>query len=496
MGKYLVALSESFKAADEKPSNNGKPAVSPPGPSGKRKRLHILYLLNDVFHHTKYHLEGGASAFVTFSSSLQPHIVELLGYAASYDRTKNPKHHRRLDQLLDVWAENGYYSADYTNKLREAVKNSASVDAIKASVGIEDSMGELQQKGPQRDAPFVMPAVHGDPSTPYYDLPAGNFVPHIIPDSSTPIRPDSVKPLQFLAGPADQKLITALKKFLKDVDRIYGSNDLELDDNAVVDIDELGQTVIRDEKTGDILDGDTYYGWSREFCQQMKRRRGRGSRYSRSRSRSSSSEDGFQRRRRYSDTPTSEEGGRAGRRSRNRSHSGERRRGRRYSSSRSRSPSRSGYRDTRSRSGSRPRSGSYSPRPASPPRSFPPRHQPYLPSQDAPPPPPQFAFNDNQPFQSPSMGPSGMSIPAPPPPPPNYNGPWPPPPPPLPPGPMPGFTPPFPLPSGQYPQPSAPGQLMPPGSYPHPPPPPPWGAPGGPSRGRGGYPQRGGGRWR
>lgn len=475
MGKYLVALSESFKAADEKQSDNAKPAVSPSEPSGKRKRLHILYLLNDVFHHTKYHSEGGTSAFVTFSSAMQPHIVELLGYAASYDRSKHPKHHRRLEQLLDVWAENGYYSEDYTNKLREAVKNSASVDAIKASVGIEDGAGESQQKGLQRDAPFVMPPTHGDPSTPYYDLPAGNFVPHIIPDSSTPIRPEAVKPLQFVAGPADEKLVAAVKRFLKDADRIYGLNDLEHDENTVVDIDELGQTVIRDEKTGEIIAGDTYYGWSREFCQQMKKRRGKDSQRSRSRSRSS--DNGFHRRRRYSDTSSSEEGGRRGRRSRSRSYSRDRGRGRRYSSSRSRSRSRSGRR-SRSPSGQRSRSRSYSPRPASPPRSFSPRHQPLQP-----------LFNQSQQLQPPSMG---MSAPPPPPPPPNYNGPWPPPPPPPPPHggsfgvpPMPGFAPPFPVLPGQYPQPPAPGQ------YPQPPP---WGGPGGPPGGPP-YPPGGRGRW-
>lgn len=406
---------------------------------------------------------------------MQPHIVELLGYAASYDRSKHPKHHRRLEQLLDVWAENGYYSEDYTNKLREAVKNSASVDAIKASVGIEDGAGESQQKGLQRDAPFVMPPTHGDPSTPYYDLPAGNFVPHIIPDSSTPIRPEAVKPLQFVAGPADEKLVAAVKRFLKDADRIYGLNDLEHDENTVVDIDELGQTVIRDEKTGEIIAGDTYYGWSREFCQQMKKRRGKDSQRSRSRSRSS--DNGFHRRRRYSDTSSSEEGGRRGRRSRSRSYSRDRGRGRRYSSSRSRSRSRSGRR-SRSPSGQRSRSRSYSPRPASPPRSFSPRHQPLQP-----------LFNQSQQLQPPSMG---MSAPPPPPPPPNYNGPWPPPPPPPPPHggsfgvpPMPGFAPPFPVLPGQYPQPPAPGQ------YPQPPP---WGGPGGPPGGPP-YPPGGRGRW-
>ncbi|GAD93539.1 hypothetical protein NFIA_038820 [Paecilomyces variotii No. 5] len=262
LGKYLVALSESFKPTDEKPRG-----LDPQGrrkASGKRKRLHILYLLNDVFHHTKYHSENTA-AFSTVTGVLQPYIIDLIGHAAAFDREKNPKHHRRLDELLDIWKANGYYSPEYVDKLREAVLNSASVDAIKASVGISDGNTEVRKEATSKDAPFVMPAFHGDASTPYYDLPAGNLVPHIIPDSTAPIRPDAVKPLQFLAGPADQKLVTALKKFLKDVDRIYQNDEPEHDENTVIDIDEMGQMVVRDEATGEIVSGETYYGWSREF---------------------------------------------------------------------------------------------------------------------------------------------------------------------------------------------------------------------------------------
>ncbi|PWY86447.1 hypothetical protein BO94DRAFT_493137, partial [Aspergillus sclerotioniger CBS 115572] len=236
LAKYLAALSGSFEA-------------SPAGgrTSGKRKRLHILYLLNDVLHHTKYHLDT-STAFSTLSGSLQPHVVELLGYAASYDREKNPKHHRRLDELLDIWEEHGYYGSDYVNKLREVVKNSAVSGPVKTSLSVEESNVEFSAGGVKhlssgREVPFVMPATHGDPAMPYYDLPAGNLVPHIIPDSTVPLRPDSIKPLQFLAGPADESLVVALKRFMKDVERIYGEGEPDHEEDEVVDVDDLGQVV-------------------------------------------------------------------------------------------------------------------------------------------------------------------------------------------------------------------------------------------------------------
>ncbi|OXV08695.1 hypothetical protein Egran_03550 [Elaphomyces granulatus] len=508
LGKYLVVMSESFKDSDER---SNRPLNFPPEISGKRRRLHMLYLLNDVFHHTKYHSDASI-AFTTFSVSLQPYIIDLIACAASYDRDKNPRHYRRLDILLDLWEQNGYYNPEYIKKLHEAVRHSGSVDAIKASVGIKDQPTDSQKTQTPRDVPFVMPATHGDLSTPFYDLPAGNFVPHIIPNSPTAIRPDAVKPMQFPAGPADEKLVVALKTFLKDVDRIYGSEELPHDENAVVDIDELGQQVVRDEITGEIIDSDTYYGWSRTFCQQMKKRQGMNDFESLSRSRSWSRgrSQSPRKRRRYSDDSLSNASrSRPAWRPGSRSYSRERRPRRRYDSgSQLRSTSRASDRADRSRSRSKSRSPSnsrarsYSPQPASP-RSFPPRHAypafrsvPQPPPPPPPPPPPaphqshQFAYNGGQQYNP---------IP---PPPPSYHGPWPPPPPPLPTGnfpphmnmnmdagmAMPGYTPLLPPQGAQYHPLPGQGQHMPLGPYHQAP----WGQPGG----RGGYQPGGRGGWR
>ncbi|KAJ5831995.1 hypothetical protein N7474_000306 [Penicillium riverlandense] len=412
LAKYLVALAGSFAEATK--------------PSAKRRRLHILYLLNDLLHHSKYHLDTMAT-FSTVSGTLQPYLVDLVGHAAAYDRKKHPRHHRRLDDLLDIWSEHGYFSSDYVQKLRVVVQNSASSEAPPSYS--EDRAGDTIPKPPGKDAPFVMPSTHGDPSTPYYDLPAGNLIPHIIPNSAIPLRPESIKPLQFLAGPADATLIHALKDFLEDVDRIYGTDDLAKEDGEE-DIDELGQAVLRDEITGDIIDGETYYGWSRTFCQQMKKTHDD----SRSRSGSLSGTRNNHKRRRYSDSSVSNR-----------------------SDSRSRSRSRRDQTRRRYDSRSRSRESSYSPREPSPPR-FPPPHQPSHPTIHGhpPPPPPHSGF---------------------PPPPPNFHGTWPPPPPPHMPG-MPyppgmnmnmnpGVYPPFPP---HHSMPMAPGQPLPPGQSHFPPP--------------------------
>ncbi|KAJ5318019.1 hypothetical protein PENANT_c004G07771 [Penicillium antarcticum] len=463
LAKYLVALATSLE-----PPTQPQPAQPT---SAKRRRLHILYLLNDLFHHCKYHL-GTTATFSAVSGSLQPHIVDLVGHAAVYDRQKHNRHHKRLDDLLDIWSEHGYFNSELVEKLREVVTNSASLGAPPST----DAAGEADQaKKPGKDAPFVMPSTHGDSSTPFYDLPAGNLIPHIIPNSSISIRSDAIKPLQLQAGPADGTLVKALKGFLCQVDNIYGTDDLIKDDRDA-DIDELGQSVLRDEITGDILDGETYYGWSRAFCQQMKRG---GLEDSRSRSRSRSGTRTNTKRRRYSDSLSDSTTP-----SRSRSRSVRRRRV--DSRDRSRSPRHS-----------RSRESSYTPREPSP-THFPPSHQPQPQPQPTPAPmnsfPPPHNPSGHGHYPQPPMGPNGSFVP---PPPPTY-GAWPPPPPPMPamPYPPPGsgappsaFPPPFNNPPMHMPL--GQGQPMPPGQYHFPPP-----YSGGQHGGPWGPPSQGGRSWR
>jgi hypothetical protein len=457
LAKYLAALAAS------EPSQPTGSNTSP-----KRRRLHILYLINDLLHHTKYHL-GTTATFSTVSGSLQLHIAGLVGHAAACDRQKNPRHHRRLDDLLDIWSEHGYFNPELVDKLREVVTNSASTGAAPLS----NEAANADAKKPGKDIPFVVPSTHGDPSTPFYDIPAGNFIPHILPRSTLPLQPNSVKPIQLLPGPADGKLVQVLKDFLSHVDKIGGPVDLNDED---ADMDELGQSIVRDEITKDILEGETYYGWTRAFCQQMKKAPARSRSPSQARSRSPTN---FKRRR-YSDSSYSPDT-----RSPSRSRSQKRDVRRRHNSrSRSRSPDRS-------------RESSYTPREPHP-SHFPPLHQqqpqqqpqyPLAPNTFPPPHNPNVQAHYSQPMAN-----SGY----PPPPLQNY-GSWPPPPPHMPgmPFPPPGssvpqsaFPPPYQPP--QVPMPREQGHPMPPGRH-HFPPPYSGGQAGGawgPPAGQGGRPWR------
>ena len=458
VGKYLVALSTALlKTAEQERivTSNGKETSIP------RKQLHILYLLNDILHHTKYHNDS-TSTFSTSTSILQPFIVTLFRNASTYDSNVYLKQHQRIDSLISAWEKHGYHEVYYLHSLREAVTSAGNQNSQKGQ-----SIQPLQDSGndpgrAKQDVPYVMPASHGESTAPYYDLPAGNLMPHIIPNSARPIDPHSVKPLQFAAGPANEGLVIAIKEFTKDVNLLYGQGP-EITDGISVDIDELGQPVIRDEVMGETVEGDTYYGWSRAFCAKMKQRRnGKIAPRSRDGNDSLDLSQSPRKRRRYSSSQESRSPSRTRsdlkfqrrgpmRNQRDRSYS----RSRSRSRTRSRSPLPRNHRTSRSRSRSRTRS--YSPpiklaidrnQSSSKPLQSQAVHQVYM---AVPPPPVSVPFSGRFPQGIP-LGPGGLPIP--PPPPPNYSGPWPPPPPPL--GStagmfqLPGFIPPPPPPVDTY----------------------------------------------
>lgn len=410
-----MALSESIENPEDeivsRPEKTRKP-------SARRKRLYILYLLNDLFHHTRYHTESSL-AYLTLTKSLRSSLSDLFRFVSAYNLGVFNKHNRKIDILLNIWAKNGYYSSSYLLEIKQIVEKTTNVDLGEVMEGSKDPKvsNGVKYSGTKDDAPYIMPATHGDISTPYHDLPAGNMMFYIIPNSTAPINPQLVKPLPFQAGHAKENLVKALKNFMKDADSLIKP---ENQNSTLVDIDDLGQANFRDKITGNLTGGESYYGWSKEFCRRLKRSYDGRESTKRLAGKNGGVEKSFspRKRRRYSFSES---------RSQSRSispstNSAERRSPlrddmdkRSYSRERSRSR-RLQY--SRSRSRSATRSNSYSP-PLAPTQMQPSRIQALH--------PPPFPAGINRGFP---LGPDGLPIP--PPPPPNYKGPWPPPPPPPP----------------------------------------------------------------
>ncbi|KAL9123484.1 MAG: hypothetical protein Q9217_007079, partial [Psora testacea] len=255
IGNYLVALSEALILCGKDGSNS----LANSGPPAWRKQLHILFLLNDMLHHAKHHSEWSAAAYA-LAKNLQPHALSLVKLVSAHPFDIYGQHQKRVLNLLDLWAGADYFDVSYIQNLRDIAREDIQV------VGKND--GKPMMGFDRKDAPYIIPASHGDYSTPFYDLPAGNMMPHIIPNSTNPINSQLLKPLQFTGGPSDQNLVSAVKGLIEDANRLDRmSCGEEVPHN--IDIDELGQFPFRDLFATDIVNTEGYYGWSQEFCQKM-----------------------------------------------------------------------------------------------------------------------------------------------------------------------------------------------------------------------------------
>ncbi len=186
-------------------------------------------------------------------------LPELFREAASEQKRSVCK---RLDDVVNIWQQESYIPRELLGQLRGSISD-PTITTTSASKHVPRSPGA------STDLPFLMPSTHGDPSLPFHELPAGNFMPHIVPNRSTSMRPESIRPLQFTPGPADEGLVNVVKDFLKNVAQIDDAFPMK-DEDLVPDIDNLGQFSHHNDDGEKI--GDSYYGWSRAFCAKMRRR--------------------------------------------------------------------------------------------------------------------------------------------------------------------------------------------------------------------------------
>src|SRR5205823_4645539 len=120
-----------------------------------------------------------------------------------------------------------------------------------SSITGEDKSAQRSQLS-EKDAPYVMPALHGDPAIPWFDQPAACWMPHIVPNSLRPIDPLLIKPLHFKSGPMDESLVSAVKELLDFADRLYGDhNEDGIGGRKFIDINEMGQKFFRNGKSGE-----------------------------------------------------------------------------------------------------------------------------------------------------------------------------------------------------------------------------------------------------
>ncbi|GME41867.1 calcium homeostasis endoplasmic reticulum protein [Neofusicoccum parvum] len=246
LGKYLVKLAQTIAEEQPPPHKVSRNTA----PSNRRRLLHLLYLLNDIVHHQRTH----DAPVAELTKTLEPHLELLFTTALSLQMPARPKLRQRVAKLTELYEDSKLYSEGYRKRVRKALQEASVPSAANPEPASSTS----------KDAVWALPAFHGDPNDPWYDLPAGALMPHMRPNDPRPVDPYNIKPVDLRNKTVDNGLINAVK------DLLGFAADLDNEDEGIVaDIDMMGQPVVQDEASGELTVTNGYYGWS--VWQKQKR---------------------------------------------------------------------------------------------------------------------------------------------------------------------------------------------------------------------------------
>ncbi|KAH7042584.1 hypothetical protein B0J12DRAFT_743117 [Macrophomina phaseolina] len=242
LGKYLARLAQSFAESQ----NSRKPSKRD-APSSRRKALHLLYLLNDLIHHVRVH-DG---PLADLAKALEPHLDLIFVAAFSLQLPGKSKLRQRLAKLTELYEDENLYGKSYRERVRRALQDASVPTAITPGAA------EAHATTSSKEVPYALPAFHGEPNDPWYDLPAGALMPHIRPNDPRPINPHNIKAVDLRNKTAEMGLVNAVKDLLNYSESLYNE-----DEGIVADIDMMGQPLVRDEVTGELTVTEGYYGWN------------------------------------------------------------------------------------------------------------------------------------------------------------------------------------------------------------------------------------------
>lgn len=189
--EYLVALSRSQKR--------------------RRKRLYILYVINDVLHHLKLQK-------LIVDRKCSPALSSLFQKAWECVSNRN-----KLQTLLHLWRNRNYLEPSILDEIWENHGNNNVDDWSKSK---QLSLGSFGQ--------------------PYHHMPASLMMPYIKEEMQTPIDPESIKPMTNIVISSQVK--NAMNKFQAFEKGLEAFEWNPLLESKHSDVDAL-----------------TYYGWSSEF---------------------------------------------------------------------------------------------------------------------------------------------------------------------------------------------------------------------------------------
>ncbi|KAL9087242.1 MAG: hypothetical protein Q9165_006736 [Trypethelium subeluteriae] len=237
LGKYLTSLSLTVtppepSKKDEKPANLQT--------SLRKKRIHLLYLINDLLHHTKYHAQQtGNHAILTARMKL--HLPELMRDAASFDASKNKKLHQKLHDIISIWEDNNYYIKEFCNTLHQIAESAGKVSGDSQARGEETGNATNSNSQIATNVPLALPSTHGDRTAHWSDLPTGCTMQHVARNSTRPIKLREMRQLELNSRSAEPAMVEAIKWSLIESGQIRNPYP-HYENRIIIDTNAMGQS--------------------------------------------------------------------------------------------------------------------------------------------------------------------------------------------------------------------------------------------------------------
>jgi CID domain len=251
--KYCEHLGDGAVAPDIKPVGTM--------PLARIKRLHLLFVLNDIAHHLKHTKKPGTRE--NFTKAMMTHLPGMFQHIVDSGGRKVPKHAAKLKDLLECWREKELFPSKLISRLGFILDPNDITD----DMDIDDE---------PKDPIWDMPATLGTRSLPWHEQPGGSWFNAIHEDDY--LRPKDLKVANLPKGKVQPDLQAAVETLLSDVKRRHDDTFHFSKPEDKAWFDEIGQLAYNKNQ------GMTYYGWSRAFVKKAWKKRGlRSSRSSRRR---------------------------------------------------------------------------------------------------------------------------------------------------------------------------------------------------------------------
>jgi hypothetical protein len=211
----------------------------------RRKRLHMFFIANNILLHGK-DLPGIAEA-------LLPALPTL-----AFCEDRKSHFYIRVTDLLEIWRGQGLLDPKAVKSIQDAATGLTEINTR--------TMHE-ERKAKIDKAAESLPQYHGEHGVKWFDLPAANWLSLLSGNPGSRIDPEllAATHVKHPDDPKIKNMVLALKREVELMGRAMSKEEL-----IATDVDKIGQIMRRDDATGLFVPVETYYGWSKEFCEKVK----------------------------------------------------------------------------------------------------------------------------------------------------------------------------------------------------------------------------------